>query len=147
MANKDVRRHSAIIEFTDGEFNSEQGEVMMSNDTDTYRRRHLAVAEFIDAWRIIPRALVAGYAYLLYKVVKWYMDLEPSMIKGCIPNEVTDCIFHAPSTQHAALVTAVVGIAAAIFAFYTSTGRKWNGFTKWRNGKHTQSEEQNLTVQ
>jgi len=98
---------------------------------DRKRQIHLALAELVDSWRIIPRILLAGYSYLLYKTIVWYMALEPYMLEGCKSDKVTDCIIHAPTTQHAALVTAVVGIAAAIFGLYSSSGRKWNGFTFW----------------
>ena len=60
------------------------------------------------------------------------MELTPYMIEGCVSTTVTDCIVQAPSTQHAALVTAVISIAAAIFGLYSSSGRKWeSGFKKW----------------
>lgn len=98
---------------------------------DRKRQIHLALAEMIDSWRIIPRLLLAGYAYLLYKTVSWYMALEPYILDNCVSEKITDCIVQAPTTQHAALVTAVVGIAAAIFGLYSSSGRKWNGFTFW----------------
>ena len=98
---------------------------------DTWRKGHLAIAEWIDAWRLIPRALVGGYVFLLYKVINWYMDLEPHLIPNCISDNAVDCIVQAPSTQHAALVTAVVGISAAVFGLYTTSGKKWNGFTPW----------------
>ena len=98
---------------------------------DTWRKGHLAIAEWIDAWRLIPRALVGGYVFLLYKVINWYMDLEPHLIPNCVSDNAVDCIVQAPSTQHAALVTAVVGISAAVFGLYTTSGKKWNGFTPW----------------
>ena len=110
------------------------------NDIDTYRTVHLATAEAIDAWRIIPRFLVGAYSFLVYKVVKWYMLLEPKMIEGCVSEVITNCIYQAPTTQHAALVTAVVGVSAAVFGLYTSSGKKWNGFTFW-NGDTKKSEE------
>ena len=99
---------------------------------DTWRKGHLAVAEAIDAWRVAPRVIVAGYAWVTYTVVKWYMTLEPKIIENCNVELLKEvCVIAAPSTQHAALVTAVIGIAAAIFAFYTTSGKKWNGFTHW----------------
>ncbi len=98
---------------------------------DTYRKAHLAIAELVDAWRIVPRLLVGAYSYLVYIVVKWYMALEPKMIEGCTSDVVTNCIVQAPTTQHAALVTTIVGIAAAVFGLYTNSGKKWNGFTPW----------------
>ena len=99
---------------------------------DTWRKGHLAVAEFVDAWRVIPRLLVAGYGWVVYKVVTWYMAIEDKLIEGCNVDILKEaCVIQAPNTQHAALVTAVIGISAAIFAFYTNTGKKWNGFTHW----------------
>ena len=108
-------------------------------DIDAWRKGHMAVAEWVDAWRLIPRVLVAGYAYLLYKVVKWYMNMTPYMLEGCDVDKLAEnCLIMAPTTQHAALVTAVVGIAAAVFGLYAGSGRKWNGFTKWNNGNKPQ---------
>lgn len=101
-------------------------------DIDKFRQIHLSLAEGLDAWRIVPRALAAGYCYLLYKVVDWYMNLAPYILEKCSSPTVTDCIVQAPTTQHAALVTAVVGIAAAVFGLYAGTGKKWNGFTSWK---------------
>jgi len=102
---------------------------------DLYRKRHLMVAEFIDAWRLIPRLLVAGYTWLLVKVVIWYMDKEPYLLEGCdVATLGKECLVQAPSTQHAALVTAVVGIAAAIFGLYSNSGRKWSEGVKTWNG-------------
>lgn len=105
-------------------------------DIDTWRKGHMAVAEWVDAWRIVPRVLVAAYAYMMWGVVKWYMALEPRIIEDCNVELLKEvCVIQAPSTQHAALVTAVVGIAAAVFGLYSNSGRKWNGFTNWGNGK------------
>ena len=101
-------------------------------DIDRFRQMHLSLAEALDAWRIVPRALVGLYCYMLYKIVNWYMDLAPYVIEKCVSSNALDCIAQAPTTQHAALVTAVVGISAAVFGLYSSTGKKWNGFTFWK---------------
>lgn len=105
----------------------------MKFNIDSLRRFYLSVAEATDAWRIVPRLLVTGYGYLLYSVVTWYSELAPYMLEGCVSETVTDCIIRAPSTQHAALVTAVVGVAAAFFGLYTNSGQKWDRyvFRKW----------------
>lgn len=109
--------------------------------TDLYRKRHLAFAEFIDAWRIIPRVLVAAYCWLLITVTVWYMDMKPYMLEGCDVSILgKDCLVQAPATQHAALITAVVGVAAAIFGLYSNSGRKWSeGFNPW-SGKKKKEE-------
>ena len=98
---------------------------------DQTRKVHLAMAEAVDAWRIIPRLLVGGYAYLIFKTVDWYMNLHPYLLG--------DHVVEAPTTQHAALVTAVVGVGAAVFGLYTNSGKKWNGFTPW--SKKSKDEE------
>lgn len=67
----------------------------------------LKYAEIIDAYRVIPRLLLIGFGYLVWHVVEWFTGLE------------------VPTTQQAAFVSAVVGIAAPISAFYFQTGRKW----------------------
>lgn len=102
-------------------------------DIDKIRRMHLSWAEALDAWRIVPRILVGAYAYMVYKVVVWYMNLHPYMIENCKSTNVSDCIVQAPTNQHAALVTAVVGIAAAVFGLYAGSGKKWgDGFKPWK---------------
>ena len=118
---------------------------------DTWRKGHLAVAEAIDAWRVAPRLLTAGYGWVTYTVIKWYMNLKPEIVEGCNVELLKEvCVIQAPSTQHAALVTAVIGIAAAMFAFYTTSGKKWNGFTYWNKpgevNSSTPEEMQERTV-
>jgi len=120
-------------------------------NVDTWRKGHLAVAEWIDAWRLVPRIICAGYAWVTYTVIKWYMNLKPEVLENCNVELLKDvCVIQAPSTQHAALVTAVIGIAAAMFAFYANTGKKWNGFTYWNkpgeNGLPPKEEMQRRTV-
>jgi hypothetical protein len=117
-------------------------------DIDVVRRRHLAMAEAIDAWRIIPRTLVALYGYMLYKVVYWYMTLESHIPKELLdrvseltPEQINSLMIQKPTTQHTALVTAVVGISAAIFSLYSNSGKKWNGFTPWKPTTTPKKEE------
>ena len=110
-----------------------KGEIDM--DIDRFRQMYVTLAEMLDAFRIFPRLLVAGYTVLLYVVVRWYMDLETFMLPGCESEVVTQCIVESPTNQHAVLVTAVIGISAAIFGLYTTSGKKWNGFTFWNKKK------------
>ena len=106
----------------------------MRVNIDVIRRFYLSIAEATDAWRIVPRVLVTGYGYLLYQVIRWYMELVPYMLDGCVSETITDCIVESPTTQHAALVTAVVGVAAAFFGLYANSGQKWDRymFRKWK---------------
>ena len=107
-------------------------------DIDFWRKGHLAVAEWVDAWRILPRGVIILFGYGVYSIVQWYMALAPYLLAGCIEagGKVSECLITAPTTQHTALLTAMFALAGAIFAFYTGAGRKWNGFSPW-NSKQT----------
>ena len=61
------------------------------------------VAQAVDSWRIIPRAFLAVYMYLLYYTTFWFMDL-------------TD-----PSFEQSGLISIVVGAGAAWFGLYTNS--------------------------
>jgi len=104
---------------------------------NSFRKWSLAVAEAIDAHRVIPRVLLTGYVVLTYYVINWYMNIEPLILKancriveGQSLCDITGMI--GPSTQQAALVTTVVGAAAAIIGLYQKSGRDWNmSVSKW----------------
>jgi len=96
----------------------------MKLDIEAFQRVQLAIAEWVDAWRIFPRIIVCMYMVLVYKVALWYMALDDHIIKGCVSPDVVDCIAQAPSNQHAALITTVIGFSAAIFGFYANSGNQ-----------------------
>ena len=73
---------------------------------DNPYQRWIFVAQAIDSWRLIPRAFLSVYMYLLYYVVFWYMDLPD------------------PSMEQSGLISVVVGAGAAWFGLYTSTSKK-----------------------
>ena len=99
---------------------------------DNWRMTHMALAEFFDAWRVIPRAIVGGYAYLIYWIIiEWYVKLTPHMVDGCVSEKMVECMVQAPTMEHTALVVTIVGVAAPMMSFYVNTGKKWNGFTFW----------------
>lgn len=75
------------------------------------------VAECLNRLRIIPRTIVAGYGYMCWIVVQWFMALP------------------APDTQQAALVTTIVGAAGMIFGFYMQGGITGGGGAKGAYGK------------
>ena len=73
---------------------------------DNPYQKWIFVAQAVDSWRLIPRAFLSIYMYLLYYVVFWYMDLpEPTM-------------------EQSGLISVVVGAGAAWFGLYTSTSKK-----------------------
>jgi len=105
---------------------------------DDWRMTHMAFAEFFDAWRVIPRIIVAGYGYMLYWViVEWYSKLAPYMLDGCVSEKMIECMVQSPTMEHTALVVTVVGISAPIMSFYVNTSKKWNGFTFWNRPNPT----------
>lgn len=71
------------------------------------KNKILLYAELFDAFRVVPRLILVGYAVLVWIVVGWYMDLPE------------------PTSQHASLVVSVVGIIAPVAAVYQKSGRKW----------------------
>lgn len=108
----------------------------------------LTSAELFDAWRVVPRLLVTAYGWLCWEIVSWYMRLTPSIIEGCDIDKLAElCLYDAPTTQHAALVTVIVGASAAVFGLYTNTGRSWvkGGFVKWDQTNMQRTSEDQYT--
>ena len=69
-------------------------------------QRFIFIAQAIDSWRIIPRAFLAVYMYLLYFTTFWFMDLPD------------------PSFEQSGLISIVVGAGAAWFGLYTNSHKK-----------------------
>ena len=69
-------------------------------------QKFIFVAQAIDSWRIIPRAFLAVYMYLLYFTTFWFMDLPD------------------PSFEQSGLISIVVGAGAAWFGLYTNSHKK-----------------------
>ena len=70
---------------------------------DNPYQRFIFVAEAIDCWRIIPRAFLGVYMYLLYYTTFWFMDLPE------------------PTFEQSGLISIVVGAGAAWFGLYTNS--------------------------
>ena len=83
--------------------------------TNEYRKnpwqKWIFAAKTIDAWRIIPRAFLGIYMYLLYYATFWFMDLAD------------------PSLEQSGLISVLVGAGAAWFGLYTSSAAKEHGDT------------------
>ena len=69
-------------------------------------QKFIFIAQAIDSWRIIPRAFLAVYMYLLYFTTFWFMDLPD------------------PSFEQSGLISIVVGAGAAWFGLYTNSHKK-----------------------
>jgi len=73
---------------------------------DNPYQNFIFVAQAIDSWRIIPRAFLAVYMYLLYYTTFWFMDIPE------------------PSFEQSGLISIVVGAGAAWFGLYTNSHKK-----------------------
>ena len=72
-------------------------------------QKWIFAAKTIDAWRIIPRAFLGIYMYLLYYATFWFMDLAD------------------PTLEQSGLISVLVGAGAAWFGLYTSSAAKEHG--------------------
>ena len=79
---------------------------------DNPYQRLIFVAEAVDSWRIIPRAFLGVYVYLLYYTTFWFMALE------------------SPSFEQSGLISIVVGAGAAWFGLYTNSSKSKSDFSK-----------------
>ena len=71
------------------------------------KEKILNFAEVIDSLRFVPRTILLAYGYLIWDIVNWFKDID------------------APTMEHTALVTVIVGASAAIIGLYQNSGRKW----------------------
>ena len=70
---------------------------------DNPYQKLIFVAQAIDSWRIIPRAFLSVYMFLLYYTTFWFMALPE------------------PNNAQAGLVSVVVGAGAAWFGLYVNS--------------------------
>lgn len=68
----------------------------------------LTVAEIIDAYRVVPRLILVGYAWLVAFTLIWYTELED------------------PTTQQTSFAGTIGGGILAVIGLYVNSGRKWS---------------------
>lgn len=109
-----------------------------------FRIFSLTFAETLDAWRIIPRLMLIGYALLVLNMYVWYKSIPTYVQEHCdapviqilIQNKTSvedaqkagcsvQAVVGGPTPAQTALVTTIIGLSSLIFAFYTNSGRKW----------------------
>lgn len=108
------------------------------------RRVLLELAHIIDAWRVIPRAMVAMYGLMIYKLFLWYTNIETFEETTCdnpliqtlleqnidiekateIACTIVDTV-GGPTSQQTSFVTIVIGLSSAIFGLYVNSGGDW----------------------
>ena len=79
---------------------------------DNPYQKLIFIAQAVDSWRIIPRAFLAVYMYLLYFTTFWFMDLAN------------------PTFEQSGLISIVVGAGAAWFGLYTNSSKSKGDFSK-----------------
>ena len=84
---------------------------LTQEDRKNHWQKWIFAAKTIDAWRIIPRAFLGIYMYLLYYATFWFMDLAD------------------PTLEQSGLISVLVGAGAAWFGLYTSSAAKEHGDT------------------
>jgi len=79
---------------------------------DNPYQKLIFIGQAVDSWRIIPRAFLAVYMYLLYFTTFWFMDLAN------------------PTFEQSGLISIVVGAGAAWFGLYTNSSKSKSDFSK-----------------
>ena len=80
---------------------------------DNPYQKLIFIAQAVDSWRIIPRAFLSVYMYLLYYTTFWFMELQD------------------PTMQQSGLISVVVGAGAAWFGLYTNSSKSKGDFTPY----------------
>jgi hypothetical protein len=84
-----------------------ENDIQETNVKVTTKKRFLAIAEVLDAFRLVPRGLLVAYGLMLFHVSEWFMALPD------------------PSGSQSAFISTVWASSAAWSAFYLNSGRKW----------------------
>ena len=112
----------------------------------------LDFAEIADAWRVVPRVLVAAYSIMVFSLISWYRDMNTVEQVECDNAVLTNLldrgmdavaasdlacavidVVGGPTTEQTAFATAIIGLSTAIFAFYVNSGRRWDHIRAYRN--------------
>ena len=128
---------------------------MEPRDVNGFRKWSLAVSESVDAWRIVPRAILIGYGVLVYHLIGWFFEQATYVKRECdtavletllkhntelskaqeIACQVVDVV-GGPTTAQASFIGAIVGLATVVIGFYTTSGRDWQkSVLPWKFGK------------
>jgi len=103
----DLKKFMAMVSEI-GELKQEIFE-LTTNDRKNPWQKWVFAAKTLDAWRIIPRAFLGIYMYLLYYATFWFMDLPE------------------PTLEQSGLISILVGAGAAWFGLYVNSAAKEHG--------------------
>ena len=104
----------------------------------------MTFAETVDGLRLVPRLILIGYSYMVFKLYVWYTSMETVVQTKCdatliqillengntlIKAQDLACtvvdVVGGPTSAQTAFVTILIGLATPLFAFYATTGKKW----------------------
>ena len=103
----DLKKFMAMVSEI-GELKQEIFE-LTTNDRKNPWQKWVFAAKTLDAWRIIPRAFLGIYMYLLYYATFWFMELPE------------------PTLEQSGLISILVGAGAAWFGLYVNSAAKEHG--------------------
>jgi len=99
---------SKFVEMLENEKRLEERIRVLEEEQGRRTYKWIEVAKVVDAWRVIPRALMAVYIYVFLNSIEWFTSLGD------------------PTTQQASLISVVVGAGSAWYAAYVATGGNKN---------------------
>lgn len=121
---------------------------MSSTTFTTIRKWVLASAEAMDAHRVVPRAILMAYGWMVWKVTQWYMSI-PSTARVQCQNDVMTTLFNkgvavdqvraiacsitdtvgGPTSEQTMFVSIIVGLSSVVIGLYLNSGNqsKWQG--------------------
>ena len=101
-------------------------------------------AELLDAYRVFPRLVLFFYLVAIGIITDWYLDFKIEYTTSC-DNKVLELVLDKENDLekardvagsitgvvgrpggYTALVSAFIGVGAAVFGFYVNSGRKWS---------------------
>lgn len=114
----------------------------------TLRKWSLAIAESIDAFRIVPRIILVAYGWMVWVITRWYiaiptsnsMECQSDVMNVALQNGATFDQARAvacsvigsvggPTSEQTMFVSIIVGLSSVVIGLYLNTGHKskWQG--------------------
>lgn len=114
----------------------------------TFRTWSLALAETFDAWRVVPRAILVAYGWMVWEVTRWYMSI-PSANQTSCQADVLQALIQSgttleqarstacsiiqtvggPTSEQTMFVSITAGLSSVVIGLYLNSGKssKWQG--------------------
>lgn len=127
------------------------------------RRTILILSESLDALRVVPRAMIASYGWIVVQLYIWFRSIPTYVQEKCDPavlqlainkgmslidSKSLACtvvdVVGGPTPSQTAFVTTIIGLSTAIFGLYANSGRRWEGWNpnKATNPRYSNDEYQ-----